>query len=184
MAGSFIRVTGNFITRAGGRGRWRVDFQYTGAVRKIIAEEINADLDQQNVVLIHPLGVSPGEIFNLAMEEVAEAVAVGSRPKLIYLAMLQPARRGCQLVESVTADEAQGKTPETARAHRRPAPVPAVRDPCGEEGVARCHLIDHDLDGGLLLEFFTHAGVGTVVSRPAVPACARPRSRMSPPWWR
>ena len=36
------------------------------------------------------------------------------------------------------------------------------------KGVARCHLIDHDLDGGLLLEFFTHAGVGTVVSRGAL----------------
>ena len=44
--------------------------------REVSAEEINADLDQQNVVLITPLGVSPaGEIFNLAMEEVAEAVA-------------------------------------------------------------------------------------------------------------
>jgi len=32
-------------------------------------------------------------------------------------------------------------------------------------GVGRAHLIDRDLDGGLLLEFFTHAGVGTLVTR-------------------
>ena len=78
MAGSYIRVTGgNFITARPVGVVDGVDYQYTGAVRKIIAEEINADLDQQNVVLITPLGVSPaGEIFNLAMEEVAEAVAV------------------------------------------------------------------------------------------------------------
>lgn len=169
MAGSYIRVTGgNFITARPVGVVDGVDYQYTGAVRKIIAEEINADLDQQNVVLITPLGVSPaGEIFNLAMEEVAEAVAIALKAeKLIYLCdapgLLDEAG---QLVESVTADEAQGKldTGEglTEDLHLfLPCAIRAVR-----KGVARCHLIDHDLDGGLLLEFFTHAGVGTVVSR-------------------
>ena len=110
MAGSYIRVTGgNFITARPVGVVDGVDYQYTGAVRKIIAEEINADLDQQNVVLITPLGVSPaGEIFNLAMEEVAEAVAVALKAeKLIYLCdapgLLD---EDGQLVESVTADEA------------------------------------------------------------------------------
>jgi amino-acid N-acetyltransferase len=31
-------------------------------------------------------------------------------------------------------------------------------------GVARCHLISHALDGGVLIELFTHEGVGTMVS--------------------
>jgi amino-acid N-acetyltransferase len=31
-------------------------------------------------------------------------------------------------------------------------------------GVARCHLISHALDGGVLMELFTHEGVGTMVS--------------------
>ena len=46
-----------------------------------------ADLAQENVVLITPIGASPsGEIFNLAWEEVAEAVAVALKAeKLIYL---------------------------------------------------------------------------------------------------
>jgi len=169
MAGSYIRVTGgNFITARPVGVVDGVDYQYTGAVRKIIAEEINADLDQQNVVLITPLGVSPaGEIFNLAMEEVAEAVAVALKAeKLIYLCdapgLLDA---GGQLVESVTADEAQSKL-DTGEGLTEdldlflPCAIRAVR-----KGVARCHLIDRDLDGGLLLEFFTHAGVGTVVSR-------------------
>ena len=65
MAGSYIRVTGgNFITARPVGVVDGVDYQYTGAVRKILDEEIKADLDQQNVVLITPLGVSPaGEIF-------------------------------------------------------------------------------------------------------------------------
>ena len=169
MAGSYIRVTGgNFITARPVGIVDGVDYQYTGAVRKIIAEEINADLDQQNVVLITPLGVSPaGEIFNLSMEEAAESVAVALRAeKLVYLCDAPGllSETGA-LIDSVTADEAQrmfeAGTGLTEDLHLYlPGAVRAVR-----AGVARAHLIDHDKDGGLLLEFFTHAGVGTIVSR-------------------
>lgn len=169
MAGSYIRVTGgNFITARPVGVVDGVDYQYTGAVRKIIAEEINADLDQQNVVLISPLGVSPaGEIFNLSMEEVAETVAVALKAeKLVYLCDAPGLLDADgQLIDSVTADEAermfmagQGLTEDLHL--YLPCAVHAVR-----HGVGRVHLIDHDKDGGLLLEFFTHAGVGTVVSR-------------------
>lgn len=169
MAGSYMRVTGgNFITARPVGIVDGVDYQYTGAVRKIIADEINADLDQQNVVLISPLGVSPaGEIFNVPMEEVAETVAIAvEAEKLIYLCDapgLFDAEQ--QLIDSVTADEAErmlnageGLTEDLAL--YLPCAIRAVR-----HGVGRVHLIDHDKDGGLLLEFFTHAGVGTVVSR-------------------
>ncbi|MCB1887286.1 MAG: amino-acid N-acetyltransferase [Rhodocyclaceae bacterium] len=169
MAGSYMRVTGgNFITARPVGVVDGVDFQYTGAVRKIVAEEISADLDQNNVVLISPLGVSPaGEIFNLAMEEVAEAVAIALKAdKLIYLCdapgLLDDAGR---LIESVTADEAeqmfdQGRGLTEDLDYYLPCAIRAVR-----RGVGRVHLIDRDKDGGLLLEFFTHQGVGTLVSR-------------------
>ncbi|QID17179.1 amino-acid N-acetyltransferase [Nitrogeniibacter mangrovi] len=169
MAGSYIRVTGgNFITARPVGVVDGVDLQFTGAVRKIMADEIAADLDQQNVVLISPLGVSPaGEIFNLPMEEVAEAVAVALRAeKLLYLCdapgLLDEQQ---QLIDSITADAAermmqagQGLTEDLDL--YLPCAIRAVR-----QGVHRVHLIDRDRDGGLLLEFFTHHGVGTVVSR-------------------
>ena len=88
LAGAFLRVTGgNFISAKPVGVVDGVDFQYTGAVRKVIAEEIKADLAQENVVLITPIGASPtGEIFNLAWEEVAEAVAIAiEADKLIFL---------------------------------------------------------------------------------------------------
>ncbi|MCB1956933.1 MAG: amino-acid N-acetyltransferase [Rhodocyclaceae bacterium] len=169
MAGSYMRVTGgNFITARPVGVVDGVDFQYTGAVRKIVADEIAADLDQNNVVLISPLGVSPaGEIFNLPMEEVAEAVAIALKAdKLIYLCdapgLLDDAGR---LIESVTADEAEqmlveGRGLTEDLDYYLPCAIRAVR-----RGVGRAHLIDRDLDGGLLLEFFTHQGVGTLVSR-------------------
>lgn len=169
MAGAWMRVTGgNFITAKPIGVVEGVDFQYTGTVRKVIADEIAADLDQQNVVLISSLGVSPsGEIFNLAMEEVAEAVAVALKAeKLIYLCdapgLLDEAGR---LIEAITADEAErmyvADKGLTEDLHLfLPHAIRAVR-----QGVTRAHLLDRDTDGGLLLEFFTRQGVGTMVTR-------------------
>jgi acetylglutamate kinase len=72
-----------------GQSAWSMALTFNTRARcaKVIAEEIQADLAQENVVLITPIGASPtGEIFNLAWEEVAEAVAVAVQAdKLIYL---------------------------------------------------------------------------------------------------
>jgi amino-acid N-acetyltransferase len=57
MAGSFMRVTGgNFLTAKPVGVVDGIDYGFTGAVRKVIAEEIVADLDQQNVVLMSSSG--------------------------------------------------------------------------------------------------------------------------------
>jgi len=172
MAGAWMRVTGgNFITAKPVGVLDGIDYQYTGAVRKIIADEIKADLDQQNVVLITPLGVSPtGEIFNLACEELAEAVAVALHAdKLIYLSAAPGVvdKKG-KLLEAVTVDEADvllkrrvKQAPELARA--LPGAVLACR-----AGVGRVHFLDRDADGAMLMEFFTRNGVGTVLTHAAL----------------
>ena len=172
MAGAYMRVTGgNFITAKPLGVVEGVDYLYTGAVRKVIAEEIHADLDQQNVVLISPLGVSPtGEIFNLAMEEVAEAVAVALRAdKLIFLGATGGIldRRG-RLLHALTADEG-----ETLLQKRRDLPEDIRRHlPCAvracRAGVGRVHFVAQADDGAMLLEMFTHEGVGTMVTRDAL----------------
>jgi len=172
MAGAYMRVTGgNFITAKPVGVVDGVDFQYTGTVRKIIAEEIAADLDQQNVVLISPIGTSPsGEIFNLSMEEVAQAVAVALKAeKLIYLTdAAGVANEAGEVLHALTADEADKILHERSdltedQGLYLPCAVAAVRG-----GVARAHLIDRACDGGLLLEFFTREGVGTLVTRDAL----------------
>jgi len=169
MAGAWMRVTGgNFITAKPVGVVGGVDYQYTGAVRKINAEEIRADLNQQNVVLITPLGVSPtGEIFNLAWEEVAETVAVSLKAdKLIFLCgALGLTDKKARLIEAITADEADGllsrrikQAPELARV------LPGALRAC-RAGVGRVHFIDSRADGAMLMEFFTRAGVGTVMTQ-------------------
>ncbi len=173
MAGSFMRVTGGNYLVARPLGVIEgVDFQYTGAVRKVIAEEIEADLEQENVVLISPIAPSPsGEIFNLAMEEVAAEVAVAIQAeKLIFLcdASGLPDDHG-GVRASVTVAEAEAELDASAdrlsfdlRSYL-PYATSAVR-----RGVRRAHLIGRDLDGAILLECFTHSGVGTMITRDPV----------------
>ena len=169
LAGAFLRVTGgNFITARPVGVVDGIDFQYTGAVRKVIAEEILADLAQENVVLVTPIGASPtGEIFNLAWEEVAEAVAVAIQAdKLIYLCDAPGLvdRRGIA-VDALTVDEAQhliDKKISQADDITRVLPngVRACR-----KGVGRVHFLDRKADGAMLMEFFTRDGVGTVMTQ-------------------
>ncbi|MCF8178668.1 MAG: amino-acid N-acetyltransferase [Sulfuritalea sp.] len=169
MAGAFLRVTGgNFITARPVGVVNGIDFQYTGAVRKVIAEEIEADLTQENLVLITPIGASPtGEIFNLAWEEVAEAVAVALKAdKLIYLCDAPGlVSSKMESIDAITADEAQklakrhlsAQGPEIARV------LPSAIRAC-HSGVGRVHFLDRKADGAMLMEFFTRDGVGTVMT--------------------
>jgi amino-acid N-acetyltransferase len=169
MAGAWMRVTGgNFITAKPVGVFGGVDHQYTGTVRKIISDEIRADLDQQNVVLITPLGVSPtGEIFNLAWEEVAEAVAVALQAdKLIYLCdapgLLD---KSGKLIEALTADEAQTLLRRRVKQPPELARVLAGALTACRTGAGRVHFLDRMADGALLMELFTRAGIGTVMTQ-------------------
>lgn len=168
LAGGFLRVTGgNFISAKPVGVVDGVDYQYTGAVRNIIAEEIKADLAQENVVLITPIGASPsGEIFNLAWEEVAETVATAiEADKLIFLCDAPGLvdRKG-KLLDALTADEAGEllakkvkQSPEVTRVLS--GALRAVRGKA-----SRVHFLDRRRDGAMLMEFFTRDGIGTVLT--------------------
>jgi amino-acid N-acetyltransferase len=147
-----------------------VDFQFTGAVRKVDAAALSAQLDVADIVLVPFVGYSPtGEVFNLAWEDVAESVAVALRAdKLLMYTDKLPTNRKGEVVSELTADEAaalSGKkanlTPATMRAMEHLAR--AV-----DNGVARGHLITRRSPGSMLLELFTHAGVGTMITDDSV----------------
>jgi amino-acid N-acetyltransferase len=169
MANSKIRVvTGNFITAKPVGVIDGVDMQYAGTVRKIDGEGIRAQLGIGNIVILSCMGSSPtGEIFNLAMEEVAEATATTlGADKLIFLADSQGVTdREGRLLDELTADaaerllrEADWLSPDLAR--YLPCAVRA-----SHSGVGRVHLISYNEDGTLLLELFSRDGAGTIISR-------------------
>jgi len=166
MAGAQIRVnSGNFITARPIGVRKGVDFLYTGAVRKVDAFAIRGALDAGELVLVAHVGYSPtGEVFNLAWEDVAENVAVALRAdKLLMFTDRLPLDRKDQVMSELTAHEAEALARKGAlTAQTSIALEHAVRALAG--GVGRAHLVSRRVPGSLLLELFTHTGVGTMVT--------------------
>ena len=169
MAGARIRVSsGNFITAKPLGVRDGIDMMLTGEVRRVDVDAIRQRLDDGDIVLISPLGYSPtGEIFNLALEEVATQVAVRlDAHKLVFLMENDGVRNGRrQLLTELSTRDA-----EALLAGNRNKLPPDVQHylPCAiracDNGVKRTHLISRHLDGALLLEMFTRDGVGTMVA--------------------
>ncbi len=169
MANARIRVIGgNFVTGQPIGVLDGVDLQYAGKVHKVDAEGLRAQLGLGNIVLLNCEGSSPtGEIFNLQMEEVAEAVAIALKAdKLVYLTDSQGVtRENGELLDALTADEAadivwMGDWLSLDMKRYLPCASRASR-----HGVGRVHLIGYEIDGALLQELFTHDGVGTVITR-------------------
>lgn len=172
MAGADIRVaSGNFVTARPIGVLDGIDLQHTGEVRKVHAAAIKDRLDHGELVLLSPLGYSPtGEIFNLALENVAEAVAVELRAdKLIFLMDTAgvTGKRG-QLLRELTPQQAQTLLAKSGdRSSDVRLYLPCALRAC-QQGVSRAHLISRHADGGLLLELFTHQGIGTMVTPDAL----------------
>lgn len=167
MSHAHIRViSGNFVTARPTGVLDGVDYKHTGQVRKIDTEALKFAIEKgSSVVLLSPLGFSPtGDAFNLAMEDLATSVAVALRAeKLIFLSTSQGVLNDDGTLDTelarVDADAllAGGELDEETHAFLQYASLAVKR------GVARAHLLPFALDGSVLLEIFTHDGVGTMV---------------------
>jgi amino-acid N-acetyltransferase len=166
MAGADIRVaSGNYIAARPIGVVDGVDFQFTGLVRKVDATAIARRLEAGEVVLVPHIGYSPtGEVFNLSWEDVAQNVACELRAdKLLMFVDRLPVDRKGAVIGELTARGAEALLKRndlgahTARALRH-----ALAALAG--GVGRAHLITRRTLGAVLLELFTHSGVGTMIT--------------------
>jgi amino-acid N-acetyltransferase len=169
MANATIRVAGGNFVVARPRGVVEgVDMQYTGEVRRVHADAIRQRLDAGDLVLVSPLGYSPtGEIFNLTLEDVAAetAIAVGADKLVFLIDAAGVADEEGGLLRELTVSQAQSHLTEGEKLDRdAQGHLPAAIRACRGR-VARAHLISRHVDGALLLELFTHEGVGTMVSQ-------------------
>jgi len=167
MAGADIRVaSGNFVTAKPMGVVDGVDLQHTGEVRKIDEAAIKRRLAQNEIVLLSPIGYSPsGEVFNVTMEEVATSAAIAlAADKLIFL-MDAPGvlNDGGALRRELTLRDAKDSLKRERSAGDAGLFLSCAARAC-ENGVARTHLIGRHTDGALLLELFTHGGIGTMVT--------------------
>ena len=173
MANSTVRVvSGNFLTARPVGIVDGIDFLRSGLVRRVDQAAIRRAIESGAIVLLSPFGFSPtGEAFNLTMEDVATATAVALQAdKLLFLTEIPGIRENA-------ADPESGIDTELALADARRllAAMPAPTQPtepafylqhCVKAcagGVERSHILPYATDGALLLEVFTHDGVGTMV---------------------
>lgn len=171
MAGARIRVaSGNVVTARPLGVHDGVDYLHTGEVRRIDAEAINHQLDQNAVVVLSPLGYSPtGEAFNLSAEDVATSAAIALHAdKVLYLVEgpgLRDARK--RLTRELTFSAAQQllnskrKLPDDMRRVLHSAVNLCLN------GIQRVHILNRQIDGALLQELFTRDGIGTLISADA-----------------
>jgi amino-acid N-acetyltransferase len=149
-----------------------VDLMHTGEVRKVDAVGIRDRLDHNELVLLSPLGYSPtGEIFNIPLEDIAASAAIAlGADKLIFLMDSAGVLTGknAELKHELTCSQAERLLKRNAAASGDvglylPRAVNACR-----AGIKRAHLISRHVDGALLLELFTHRGVGTMLTQDPV----------------
>jgi amino-acid N-acetyltransferase len=173
MANATVRVvSGNFLTARPVGIVDGVDFMHSGVVRRVDGGAIRRAIDIGALVLLSPFGFSPtGEAFNLTMEDVATATAIALQAdKLLFMTEIAGVREDM-------ADPESGVDTELALADARrllaqlPPPLQPT-DPAFylqhcvkacEGGVERSHILPFAADGALLMEIFTHDGIGTMV---------------------
>ncbi len=166
MGNARIRViSGNFVTARPVGIVDGVDFEHTGIVRKIESEAIRHALNRGALVLLSPLGFSPtGEAFNLSMEDVATSVAISlDADKLIFMAEDEavPSIHGERVAE-ISEDDAEKYIARSSLQAEAAFTLRHALRAC-EGGVERAHIIPFARDGALLLELFTHDGIGSMV---------------------
>jgi amino-acid N-acetyltransferase len=173
MANATVRVvSGNFLTARPVGIVDGIDHLHSGLVRKVDHAAIRRAIDIGALVLLSPFGFSPtGEAFNLMMEDVATATAVALQAdKLVFMTEVP----GIREVQG-DPDSAIDTELALADARRLLTQLPPPELPTQpsfylrycvkacEGGVERSHILPYATDGALLLEVFTHDGVGTMV---------------------
>jgi amino-acid N-acetyltransferase len=173
MANAIVRVvSGNFLTARPVGIVDGVNFMHSGVVRKVDGAAIRRAIDIGAMVLLSPFGFSPtGEAFNLTMEDVATSTAIALRAdKLLFVTEV------AGIHENLTdADSPIDTELALADAERLLASLPRPTQPTDTAfylqhcvkacrgGVERSHILPFAVDGALLMEVFTHDGIGTMV---------------------
>ena len=173
MANATVRVvSGNFLTARPVGIVDGVDFMHSGVVRKVDGAAIHKAIDIGALVLLSPFGFSPtGEAFNLTMEDVATSTAIALQAdKLLFMTEVPGIREHQEDPDSGIDTELA-----LADAKRLLSALPNPTQPTDtafylqhcvkacEGGVERSHILPFAVDGALLMEVFTHDGIGTMV---------------------
>jgi amino-acid N-acetyltransferase len=143
-----------------------IDFQHTGAVRRIEIEPIKGVLDMGHIALLTSQAYSmTGDIFNLSSMDVAiEAAIALEADKLIWL--VDPEHLTAARLAFPTELSANDMPDLLSRSNLPEGTQKLLCDSYrAAQEVDRVHLLDRTRDGALLLELFTLDGVGIMINQ-------------------
>lgn len=141
-----------------------VDHQLTGTIRRVDTAALKQQLDLGHMAWIDHLAYAPsGQLYNLASEEIAAAVAIAVHADKLVLLGEQDCLLNQQSarISELTLSEIAG-----VEAHQ-PADIKlrlAAAERAVRGGVPRCHLLGARTDGAILTELLTTEGSGTLLT--------------------
>jgi acetylglutamate kinase len=145
-----------------------LDLGFVGEVETVNPGILKTVIEHGYLPVVAPIGVGPeGETLNINADYVAGSLAVALRAdKLVLLTDVEgvfaSADDRSTLLSTITAAEAQQLI---ARGAIAGGMIPKVECCLAAlaGGVGRAHIIDGRLPHSILLEIFTHEGIGTMV---------------------
>ena len=145
------------------------DLGYVGEVTHVNTELIDTLIDQDFVPVICPVGIGEEDYksYNINADDAACAIAMAEKAgKLAFLSDIEGVYRDpldpTTLISVLTIDEAETFI---AEGNAGGGMLPKLQNCIHalKSGVSRVHILDGRLPHCLLLEFFTHKGVGTAI---------------------
>ncbi len=179
MEGSNIRVSsGNFVFAQPLGIIDGVDTLFAGETRKVDEKAIDDRLNNHEIVLLSTSGFSStGEVFCLTKEDLATKTAISLEAnKLIFLGKpMELTDKNNHKVKEVFTNNFQTIIENNELSQESRFTLSSAVYACNS-GVGRTHIIDGTQDEALLVELFTHKGLGVLVTknptesiRPALP---------------
>ena len=162
-------VSGNFVLARPVGVREGQDHQFTGQVRSLKTDAINAVLNGGAIVLLSPCGISPaGQLYNLSAEELAAetAVALGADKLITFAEDAYITDQSGTALPELTPGQLDAVLEEMPAADPGRRRLGAMLSAC-RRGVPRCPQVSYATDGALLGELFTADGQGSQLSEEA-----------------
>ncbi len=143
-----------------------VDHQFTGKIERVDVELLQTLLNQGIVPVMPPLGFDgEGKTYRVNSDSVAVAVAVALKAtKLIFITTFDGIYHQGQLIRQMIVQDLDELL--SARKNEIPAEIASkamhAADAC-RNGIPRVHIINGQVDDGLLSEVFSNEGIGTLI---------------------
>lgn len=170
--GNLIEAVKHRPTRPGqdpARPEDGIDIGFVGDVSRVNPALLEALDNSGFIPVVAPLGVgSQGETYNINADTVAGAVAGALRAEKLILmtdtpGVLRDPKDPATLISSLSLPEIERLTREGVLSGGMIPKIAACRQAL-EAGCKVCHIIDGRVPHAALLEIFTDAGVGTLVT--------------------